>query len=68
MILAIDEVGALLYKEREPLVYYLNHQHKVTLMLISNKVEDLAVLPARALSTLQPRLYSLEPYTAEETK
>ena len=68
IIVAIDEVDAIISKEKEPLVYYLNRQAKTTLILLSNKIEDAATLPDRALSTLQPKLLRLEPYTTEETK
>ncbi|MCW3985321.1 MAG: AAA family ATPase [Candidatus Bathyarchaeota archaeon] len=68
VIIAVDEVDALLLKEREPLVYYLNRQPKTTLILISNKLKDAISLPKRALSTLQPKLVKLEPYTPEEAK
>jgi len=49
-------------------VYYLNRQPKTTLILVSNKIEDATSLPSRALSTLQPKLLRLEPYTPEEAK
>jgi cell division control protein 6 len=68
VVVAIDEVDAIIYKEREPIIYYLNRQPKTTLILVSNKVEDAAQLPERALSTLQPKLIMLEPYSFEETK
>jgi len=68
MIIAIDEVDTLLSKEREPLVYYLNRQPAITLLLVSNRFEDAAALPDRAMSTLQPRFFKLEPYTAEEAR
>lgn len=68
VVIAIDEVDAILAKEKEPLIYYLNRQPKTTLILISNKIEDATQIPERALSTLQPKLISLDPYTKEETK
>jgi len=68
VVVAIDEVDAIIFKEKEPLVYYLNRQPKTTLILISNKIEDATQLPERALSTLQPQLLMLEPYTFKETK
>jgi len=68
VIVAIDEVEILLLKEKEPLVYYLNRQPKTTLILVSNRIEDAAELPDRALSTLRPKLLRLEPYTPEEAK
>jgi Cdc6-like AAA superfamily ATPase len=68
VVVAIDEVDAIIFKEKEPLVYYLNRQPKTTLILVSNKIEDATNLPNRALSTLQPELFSTEPYTPEETK
>jgi len=67
LLLAIDEVDSIIFKEKEPLVYYLNRQLKTTLILISNDVDDVVKLPERALSTLQPVLIPLEPYTQEET-
>jgi len=68
VVIALDEVDALLLKEREPMVYYLNRQPKTTLILISNKLKDATSLPRRALSTLQPKLLMLQPYTPEEAK
>ncbi len=68
VVIAIDEVDAILAKEKEPLVYYLNRQPKTTLILISNRIEDATQLPERALSTLQPKLISLDPYKPEEIK
>lgn len=68
IVIAIDEVDAIIFKEKEPLVYYLNRQPKTTIILLSNKIEDATTLPSRALSTLQPKLLRLEPYTAEEAK
>ncbi|MGQ9507087.1 MAG: Cdc6/Cdc18 family protein [Candidatus Bathycorpusculaceae bacterium] len=66
VVIAIDEVDSIILKEKEPLVYYLNRQPKTTLVLVSNKVEDAAQLPERALSTLQPKIIMLEPYAKEE--
>lgn len=66
LLLAIDEVDSILFKEKEPLVYYLSRQPKTTLILISNDVDDVVKLPERALSTLQPVLIYAEPYTVEE--
>ena len=54
VLIAIDEVDTLLFKEREPLVYYLNRLLNVTLVLVSNRFEDLSGLPERAKSSLQP--------------
>lgn len=68
VVVAIDEVDAIIFKEKEPLVYYVNRQPKTTLILLSNKIEDATSLPSRALSTLQPKLLTLEPYTPEESK
>jgi len=67
LLIAIDEVDSILFKEKEPLVYYLSRQPKTTLILISNDVDDVVKLPERALSTLQPVLIYMEPYTREET-
>lgn len=67
VVIAIDEVDAVLRKEKEPLIYYLNRQPKTTLILVSNRIEDASQLPERLLSTLQPKIIMLEPYTKEET-
>jgi Cdc6-like AAA superfamily ATPase len=67
-VIAIDEVEALLLKEKEQLVYYLNRQPKTTLILISNKIDEIAKIPDKALSTLQPKLLTLEPYTPEQAE
>jgi len=66
VLLAIDEVDSILFKEKEPLVYYLSRQPKTTMILISNNVDDVVKLPERALSTLQPVLMYGEPYTRDE--
>ncbi len=68
MVIAIDEADALIFKVREPLVYYLNRQETITLVLISNRWDDLMGLPARARSTLQLAPLIFESYTAEEAK
>jgi len=68
LVICLDEVDNLLLKQREPLIYYLNRQPKTTLILISNRLRDTTKLPNRALSTLQPKLMILEPYTTEEAK
>ncbi len=68
MVIAIDEADALLFKVREPLIYYLNRQENMTLILISNRWDDLVGLPPRARSTLQLAPLIFEPYTAEEAK
>ncbi len=68
MVIAIDEADALVFKVREPLVYYLNRQENITLVLISNRWDDLMGLPARARSTLQLAPLIFEPYTAPEAK
>jgi cell division control protein 6 len=65
-LIAIDEVDSIIFKEKEPLVYYLSRQPKTTLILISNSLNDVVKLPERTLSTLQPVLIHAEPYTAEE--
>lgn len=65
-VIAIDEADALLRKEREPLIYYLNRQPNTTLILASNRFEEVADLPERVASTLQPKFVRLEPYTREE--
>ena len=65
-VIAIDEVESILFKEKEPLVYYLNRQPKITLILVSNKIQDIAQLPPRTLSTLQPKVINLKPYTQDE--
>ncbi len=68
MVVAIDEADALLFKVREPLIYYLNRQENMTMILISNRWDDLAGLPPRAKSTLQLAPLIFEPYTAQEAK
>jgi len=68
VVICLDEVDSLLLKQREPLVYYLNRQPKTTLILVSNRLREATSLPSRALSTLQPKLITLEPYTPEEAK
>lgn len=66
LLIAIDEVDSILYKEKEPLVYYLNRQPRTTLILISNNIDDVINLPQRALSTLQPILIPMQAYTTRE--
>jgi cell division control protein 6 len=66
VVIAVDEVESILFKEKEPLVYYLNRQPKTTLILISNKLGHVTQLPERCLSTLQPSTINLEPYTKAE--
>jgi Cdc6-like AAA superfamily ATPase len=68
VVIMIDEVEAVIFKEREPLVYYLSRQPKTTLILISNDMDDMVKLPERTLSTLQPVIMRMEPYTNEEIK
>jgi cell division control protein 6 len=68
VVIAVDEVDSIIFKEKEPLVYYLNRQPKTTLILVSNKIGDAASLSNRALSTLRPKLLMLQPYTLEEAK
>ncbi len=66
VVIAIDEVDILLHKEREPLVYYLNRQPNTTLIFTSNRFEEVADLPERIISTLQPKIIILKPYTKDE--
>jgi cell division control protein 6 len=66
VVLAVDEVESILFKEKEPLVYYLNRQPKTTLILISNKLSQVTQLPERCMSTLQPKTINLEPYVEAE--
>jgi cell division control protein 6 len=66
VLIAIDEVDAVIFKEKEPLVYYLSRQPKTTLILISNEINDVVKLPEKTLSTLHPVLINMEPYTTEE--
>lgn len=66
VVVAIDEVESILFKEKEPVVYYLNRQPRTTLILISNKLSQITQLPERSLSTLQPNPLYLEPYTQAE--
>jgi len=68
IVIALDEVESLVLKEREPLIYYLNRQANVTLVLISNKFEDITKLPDRAKSTLQPLPVKFDSYTKEKAK
>jgi cell division control protein 6 len=68
VVVGLDEVDAILRKQREPLIYYLNRQPRTTLLLVSNHLTDAATLPPRLLSTLQPKLLPLEPYTATDVK
>jgi cell division control protein 6 len=65
-LIAIDEVESILFKEKEPLIYYLNRQPKTTLILISNKLSQATQLPERCLSTLQPMMILFNPYSAAE--
>ncbi|MEM2989029.1 MAG: hypothetical protein QXU06_03855 [Candidatus Bathyarchaeia archaeon] len=65
IVIALDEVDAIIHKERGPLVYYLSRQPKTTLILVSNRIDDAICLPDRALSALRPILLGLEPYGAE---
>jgi Cdc6-like AAA superfamily ATPase len=67
LLIAVDEVEGILYKEKEPLIYYLNRQPKTTLILMSNKLSQAAQLPERCLSTLQPLLIKLSPYSTAES-
>jgi len=68
IVIAIDEFESLIFKQREPLVYYLNRQPKVTLILISNKFEDIAGLPSRAKSSLQALPVKFDGYSLEVAK
>lgn len=66
VIIAIDEFEVLIRKEKEPLVYYLSRQPNTTLILISNKWEDLFDLPEKARSSLMLDDLSFESYCEEE--
>ena len=66
VLIAIDEVENILFKEKEPLIYYLNRQPKTTLILISNKLSQATQLPERCLSTLQPEMLLFNPYSENE--
>jgi len=68
VIIAVDEMEALIFKQREPLIYYLNRQPNTTLILISNKFSDVSALPPRAKSTLQPMVAEFNPYTPEQAE
>jgi Cdc6-like AAA superfamily ATPase len=68
MVAAIDEADALILKVREPLIYYLNRQPNMTMVLITNRWDDLTGLPARARSTLQLAPLIFKPYTLEEAE
>jgi Cdc6-like AAA superfamily ATPase len=66
VLIAIDEVESILFKEKEPLIYYLNRQPKTTLILISNKLSQATQLPERCLSTLQPMIILFPAYSRDE--
>jgi len=66
VLIAIDEVDCIVFKEKEPLVYYLSRQPKTTLILISNDIDDVVKLPEKTLSALHPVMISAEPYATEE--
>ncbi len=66
VLIAIDEVDSIIFKEKEPLVYYLSRQPKTTLILISNSIDDVVKLPQKTLSTLHPVMIDMEPYATEE--
>jgi len=68
IIIAVDEMEALIFKQREPLIYYLSRQPNTTLILISNKFSDVSALPPRAKSTLQPMVAEFNPYAPEEAE
>jgi cell division control protein 6 len=68
VLIAIDEVDCIIFKEKEPLVYYLSRQPKTTLILISNDIDDIVKLPEKTLSTLHPVMIDAEPYAPEEIK
>jgi len=68
VIIAVDEMEALIFKQREPLIYYLSRQPNTTLILISNRFSDLSALPARAKSTLQPMMAQFKSYTQGEAE
>jgi cell division control protein 6 len=65
-LIAIDEADSILFKEKEPLVYYLSRQPNTTLILISNSLDDVIKLPEKTLSTLHPILINTEPYNLEQ--
>ena len=67
VLIAIDEVDSIIFKEKEPLVYYLSRTPRTTLILISNTIDDLLELPPRVISTLHPHLIRLQPYNPKET-
>jgi Cdc6-like AAA superfamily ATPase len=66
VLIAIDEVDSVIFKEKEPLVYYLSRQPNTTLILISNDMDDIVKLPEKTLSTLRPVLINAQPYTCQE--
>jgi len=68
VVIGIDEVDALLLKEKEPLIYYLNRQPGTTLILVSNRLEDATTFPERAQSTLRLELIGFQPYTMVEAE
>ena len=66
VVIAIDEVESILFKEKEPLIYYLNRQPNTTLILISNKLSQATQLPERCLSTLQPMTINFGLYAQDD--
>ena len=67
LLIAVDEVEGILYKEKEPLIYYLNRQPKTTLILISNKLSQATQLPERCLSTISDELISIVAKATSDT-
>jgi hypothetical protein len=53
MLIAIDEADCLIFKEKEPLVYYLSRQPKTTLILISNDIDDVVARAQTATKNAQ---------------
>lgn len=68
VVVCLDEVDGLPPKAREQLVYYLNRQPNTTLILVSNQLRDASAFGPRVLSTLQPVVLTMDPYTAEEAQ
>ncbi len=68
IVVAIDEVDILFEKEKEPIPYYMSRQPNVTLIMIANKYGNVAQLPHRVISTLQPVPLHFDAYSVEDAK
>lgn len=68
IVVALDEVDILLEREKEPIPYYMSRQPNVRLIMVANKYGNLAQLPLRVISTLQPVPVLFDAYSVEEAK